>query len=112
MVDAALLNKGVITGQAIGGGGGTYDMVGQQVGTPAAPDNRVWVGGETDLLVEVNMTGAAVGDLGVAVQPYDSTGTTVMPQALIPAQAPTTNPASAAGAGNCRAVCDGAGSAP
>jgi hypothetical protein len=47
--------------------------------------------------VEVDMNGAAVGDLVVTVQPFDSSGTAVMPGALVPVAQPTPNPAFAGG---------------
>ena len=92
----AALNEGLITGQAMGAGV-TYDMIGQNGGT----DPRIWVGGESELTVLVEMTGAAVGDLIVTVQPYSMDHATLIPMALptLATQTPVTNPAF--GSGKC-----------
>lgn len=93
----AALNEGMIAGQSINGSGATYDMVGQGVGTPASPDTRIWVGGDSTLVVQADMTGAAVGDLGVQVNAYEADNATINPQPLPVVQQPTTNPALAGG---------------
>jgi hypothetical protein len=91
MPDPRPLNEGVTTGQAIGAGGGNYDLQGQQ------GDPRIWVGGESDLTVLVEMTGAVVGDLAVQVNPYEADNATVIPMPLPASQAPATNPAFSGG---------------
>jgi hypothetical protein len=75
MVDALPLTKGKTEAQAIGAGG-NFDLVGQN------GDARIWVGGDSTLVVEVDMTGAANGDLAVVANPYEADGTTIMPVAL------------------------------
>jgi hypothetical protein len=91
MPPAVALNEGGITAQAIGSGGGVYELLGQN------GDARIWCGGESDLTVIVQMTGAAVGDLGVQVNPYAMDHATVIPMPLPVSSAPATNPAFAGG---------------
>lgn len=74
--DPQLLNRGKITGQAIAGGGGTYDMLGPR-GT-ALIDCE----GASTLIIEADMTGAANGDLAVQVNPYEVDQATIMPIAV------------------------------
>jgi hypothetical protein len=91
MVDAALLTRGKMEGQAISTGQ-TISMLGQGIGTPAAPDNRINVAGDDEIVVQVDMTGAAVGELGVTVLPYAADGVTIIPSPLPVMSSPTTNP--------------------
>jgi hypothetical protein len=65
MVDAVALNKGKVEGAAIGGAGGTVVL---EVPCPLV----------STLVVEADMTGAVNGDLGVAVQPYEVDGVTLL----------------------------------
>lgn len=96
MVDAQLLTRGQQLGVAIGIGA-TVSLLGQNPGTPAAPDNRIYCGGDDELTVEVDMTGGAVGDLGVTCLPYASDNATVIPSPLPAISAPAVNPVFVAG---------------
>jgi hypothetical protein len=79
MVDAVLLTRGKAEGQAIAGAGGTFDL-GNPLTAGGAP--VVPCSGDSTLVVEVDMTGGAVGDLTVAVNPYEADDATVMPIAV------------------------------
>ena len=76
MPDPQLLTKGVTTAQAITGGGGVYDLLG-----PEGPP-KINCEGDSTLVVQVDMTGAASGDLTTAVNPYEADGATLNAVAL------------------------------
>lgn len=65
MPDAVALNKGLIQAAAIGSG--------------ANNDSDIYTGGFDELTVEVDMTGAATGDLVATVLPFEGDNLTVMP---------------------------------
>lgn len=71
MVDATLLNRGLVTAQAITGAGGTYET-------------DVPLSDASTLVVQVQMTGGADGDLGVSFRPFETDQATVVPLALDP----------------------------
>ena len=73
MVQESLLTRATITNVAMGGGGGTTFM--------DAP-----VGSSDYITVQADMTGAANGDLGITVIPYEADGVTLS-GATLPAQA-------------------------
>lgn len=68
MPEPALLTRGKVEGQAIANAG-NYDF-------------DVMCGGDSTLVVEVDMTATAAPDVTVAVQPYEADGATVMPVAV------------------------------
>lgn len=71
MVDAVALNKGSQAGVAIAGGG-------------ANNDTDILCVDRSTLVVQVDMTGAAVGDLGVQLNPYEADNATIMPVSIPP----------------------------
>jgi hypothetical protein len=56
----------------------------QSLATGASYNTDVLVGGQDELVVNVEMTGAANGDLTVQVQPFEPDGVTLMPIAIAP----------------------------
>jgi hypothetical protein len=64
-VPEALLNRAIIAGVAIGAG--------------ANNDQDIVIGGSSTLIAQVDMTGAATGDLTVSVLPFEADSTTIMP---------------------------------
>jgi len=85
MPDAQPLTRGKVENQAINAGA-NFDMVGPD-GTAKIP-----CGGDSTLVVMVDMTGGAAGDLALQVNPIEADNTTVVPEALPPVQQPVTNP--------------------
>jgi len=73
----ALLTRGRTANQAIGASG-TFDLPGSNGAFPAKVDCV----GDSTLTVSADMTGAIVGDLTVAVNPYGADGITPQPVAL------------------------------
>jgi hypothetical protein len=73
-----LLTRGKIEAQAIGAGGNV------DLGNPVTPGgvNVVPCGGDSTLVIEVDMTGGANGDLGLQVNPYEADDATIMPIAV------------------------------
>jgi len=90
--EAQLLTRGKTpVNQAIGAGG-NYDLLGQ------AGDAKIWCGGDSTLVVEVDMSGTAPGDLVVVVTPYEADNVTPMDNIILPAVlAPATNPSLSGG---------------
>ena len=58
---------------------GACQPAGQAINAAQTLNNDVLCQGESELVVEVDMTGAANGDLAVLVQPFESDNATVMP---------------------------------
>jgi hypothetical protein len=58
---------------------GAIGTAGQSLASGASTQQDVGVSGSDELTVEVDMNGAATGDLTVSVYPYESDGTTLMP---------------------------------
>jgi hypothetical protein len=77
--DPTLLTRGNVLAAAIAAAGNN--------------DTDILSGGDSTLAVEVEMTGAAVSDLTVSVQPYESDAATVMPVSMPVVQSvgPTVN---------------------
>lgn len=92
MPDAKLLTRGKQEGVSIATGVTVFLDGQQEAGNP-----KIWCGGDATLVVEVDMTGGAVGDLAVVVQPYEADNATVQLTPILPAMQPTTNPAFAGG---------------
>jgi len=92
-----LLTRGKIEGAAIGGGGGTVDLGNPLTSIPGAP-NAIPCDGDSTLVIQVDMTAGAVGDLTVTVTPFEADNATLAAgMGLPPVQAPATNPALTAG---------------
>ena len=92
-----LLTRGKVEAQAIGGGGGTFDLGSPLTSLPGSP-NAIPCDGDTTLVVQVDMTAGAVGDLTVTVTPFEADNATLaVGMDLPPVQAPTTNPALSGG---------------
>ncbi|SRR6266516_863123 len=85
MPEPQLLTRGKVEAQAIAPAA-NFDLPGQQ------GDARIWCGGDSTLIVEVDMTAGAAGDLGVQVNPYEADGVTIVPVALPVVQQFGTNP--------------------
>lgn len=66
MPDPQLLTRGKASGAAIGGGGGTVDFF-------------IETSGMSTLILEVDMSGAIAGDLGVQVNPVSEQGDEILP---------------------------------
>ena len=79
MPDAQLLTRAIETAIAIGAGG--------------IRNTDIYCQGDATLVVQVEMTGAAIGDLTVAVQPFEADNLTVAPISIPPVQfvGPTLN---------------------
>lgn len=72
MPDAQLLTRGKVEGAAIANGATT--ILQGPSGT-----NMIHCEGDSTLVLEVDMTGGATGDLVIAVQPFEADGATIMP---------------------------------
>jgi hypothetical protein len=92
MPDPQLLTRGKVEGQAIANGA-NFDLLGDR------GDARIWCDGDSTLVVEVDMTGTAAGDVTVTVTPYEADNVTPMgPAAFLPeVQKPATNPSLSGG---------------
>lgn len=91
-----LLTRGKVEGVSVPSGG-NLDLGVPLTSLPGAP-NVVPCDGDTTLVVQADMNGAAATDLTVTVTPYEADNATLnLGSALPPVQAPTTNPSFAGG---------------